>query len=345
MSNDLLARFSTDPNILIHQIDAAQDRAALVAFTAEEIRAAAFLDQRALTPQSQGALVAWQDVATLEVILPDAAPMMIFHIGHCGSTLISKLIEAAGGPRGLREPLPLRTFAMMEANLADGLSVWPRDDLESRLRLFLRTCAKNPKSAIKATSICNNLIMPCLAAGVQKVLFVTMPAQTYLTAMLGGENAALDIYGSVELRMRRLRQLCNDRIDDLADLSLGQAAALCWACENATVAQAISADESKRILTVDFDDFLKAPAPMLTTMVTHFGAAPNDAAIQTALAGPLMSQYSKAPEHQFTPDFRKQLLAQYASEQAAEIRKGMSWLERRAHQHPPIAAALAAFHN
>jgi len=345
MSNDLLARFSTDPNILVHQIDAAQDRAALVAFTAEEIRAAAFLDQRALTPQSQGVLVAWQDVAAVAAKLPDVAPMMIFHIGHCGSTLISKLMEAAGGPRGLREPLPLRTFAMMEANLADGLSVWRRDDLETRLRLFLRSCAKTPNSAIKATSICNGLIKPCLAAGVQKALFVTMPPETYLTAMLGGENAALDIYGSVELRMRRLRQLCNDRIDDLADLSLGEAAALCWACESATVAQAIAADESKRILTFDFDNFLKAPAPMLNKMLTHFGAAPNDATIQTVLTGPLMSQYSKAPEHQFTPDFRKQLLAQYATEQAAEIRKGMAWLDSRATRFPPIAAALAAFHN
>jgi len=345
MSNDLLQRLASDPNVLIHQIDAAQDRAALVAFTAEEIRAAAFLDQRALTPQSQGALVAWQDVAALAAKLPNAAPMMIFHIGHCGSTLISKLIEAAGGPRGLREPLPLRTFAMMEANLADGLSVWTRENLEARLKIFLRTCAKTPNSAIKATSICNGLITPCLAASVQKALFVTMPAQTYLTAMLGGENAALDIYGSVELRMRRLRQLCNDRIDDLADLSLGEAAALCWACENATVAKIIAADKSKRILTVDFDKFLKAPAPMLTDMLTHFDAAPNDTTIQTVLTGPLMTQYSKAPEHQFTPDFRKQLLAQYGREQAAEIRKGMAWLEARATRFAPIAAALTTFNN
>lgn len=344
MSQDLLSRFSTDPNILIHQLDPAKDAAAVVVFTTEQIRDAAFLDQRAITPQMQGALAPWSDVVDAAANIPDAAPSMIFHIGHCGSTLISKLIEAAGGPRGLREPLPLRTFAMMEANIAEGISLWPREELEARLKLFLRTYAKDPNSAIKATSICNNLITPCLDVGVEKALFVTMPAETYLTAMLGGENAAHDIYGSIELRIRRLRALCADPIDDLANLSLGETAALCWACETATAAEAIKTDAQNRIAVTNFDAFLEAPAESLTQILSHLAAA--DATnIQNAVAGPLLTQYSKAPEHQFSPDFRNQLLAQYRQEQGQEIRKGLAWLEARGKRFAPITAALDMFNN
>jgi len=345
MSQDLLQRLVSDPNVLIHQIDAAQDRAAVVALTADQIRNAAFLDQRALTPQTQGALFSWADVAGVAAHIKETAPAMIFHIGHCGSTLISKLIEAAGGPRGLREPLPLRTFAMMEANLNESLSVWPRDELNARLKLFLKTCAKDKNSAVKATSICNNLIQPALEGGVAKVLFVYMPAETYLAAMLGGESTALDIYGSVELRMRRLRALCGDSIDNLADLSLGETAALCWACETATAATAMASDNGARVMPANFDAFLEARAQHLPTFLRHFDASVNDAAVENTLNGPLMTQYSKAPEHQFSPSFRKDLLAQYRRERADEIKKGMDWLETRGAAHAPIAAALSRFSN
>lgn len=345
MSNDLLNRLARDPNVLIHQIDAGQDRAAVVALSAEQIRAAAFLDQRAITPQTQGALFAWDDIVNAMRDAPDNAPVMIFHIGHCGSTLISKLIEAAGGPRALREPLPLRTFAMMEANITEGLSVWREGELTDRLKLFLRSCATEPRSAVKATSMCNNLIAPVIASGVQKILFVYMPAETYLAAMLGGENAALDIYGSIELRMRRLRTLCGGRIDDLADLSLGECAALCWACETATTASLSGAGREKQILTVNFDRFLETPGPSLGQFLKHFDAPADDARLHNAVTGPLMTQYSKAPEHQFSPNFREELLAQYRRERADEIAKGMAWLEARGRAHPPIAKALEHFSN
>lgn len=340
--NDLLSRLATDSNVLIHQIDPGPDRVAVVALSDDQIRNAAFLDGRALTPQTQGCMTSWNDVAAAAAHLPQTMPMMIFHVGHCGSTLISKLIEAAGGPRGMREPLPLRVFAAMEANLSEGLSVWSRDDLHSRMALFLRSCAKNPATAVKATSICNNLIAPALTAGAGPMLFVYVSAETYVTAMLGGENAHFDIYGSLEFRLRRLRKLCEDNIGNLTDFSLGEMAAICWACETATAAQAIR-DANGAVLTMDFDRFLKTPAETLSTILAHFGAPQDEAKIQAALSGPLMRQYSKAPEHQFSPDFRAQLLAQYRREQGEEIDKGLAWLENQAGRYPAIAEACRRF--
>ncbi len=345
MSQELLNRLAHDPNVLIHQIDAAQDRAAVVALTADQIRNAAFLDQRAITPQTQGALFTWQDVVRSLQAVSEKMPMMIFHIGHCGSTLLSKLIEEAGGPRGLREPLPLRSFAMMESNLSYNLSVWPRPELNARMALFLRSCASGSTTAIKATSICNNLISPALESGVAKAIFAYMPAKTYLAAMLGGENAPIDIYGSIELRMRRLRVLCEDPLADLAYMSLGECAALCWACETATTALAQNEDQGKRILAINFDQFLKTPGSSLERCLAHFDTPTNNIAVEKAISGPMMTQYSKAPEHQFSPNFREQLLAQYQADHASEIAKGMNWLETNAKNFAPIAKAMNRFND
>ncbi len=345
MSQELLNRLANDPNVLIHQIDAAQERAAVVAFTPDQIRQAAFLDQRALTPQTPGALFAWQDVVQAMQNAPDTLPKVIFHIGHCGSTLISKLIEAAGGPRGLREPLPLRSFAMMESNLSYNLSLWPRPELNQRLQVFLRSCVSGSNSAIKATSFCNNLITPVLESGVDKALFAYMPAETYLAAMLGGENASIDIYGSIEIRMRRLRVLCEDPVADLAYLSLGECAALSWACETATTALAMSHDQEKKLSTLNFDQFLKTPGPMLEKCLVHFAVPLITNAIEKTVSGPLMTQYSKAPEHQFSPNFRDQLLAQYRRDHASEIAKGLAWLDANAKNFTPVAAALNTFND
>ncbi|NNE41322.1 MAG: hypothetical protein HKN14_10450 [Marinicaulis sp.] len=336
MSTDLLNRLLSDPNLLIHQIDPVRDAAAIASFSADEIRNAAFLDQRILTPTTQGAMVPWADAKTILSTLPKQYPAIIFHIGHCGSTLISKLVEAAGGPRGLREPLPMRTFAMMRANAAERLSMWREEDARDRFDLFLRSCAKAP-SAVKATSFCNNLMANAAAFGAAKQAFITIKADAYIATMLGAENNIHDLFGSIELRMRRLRVLCSSDIGDLAAMSHGEIAAAAWASETATAAEA---DTAK---SFDFEEFLAEPADRLFDIVDALGGAPDSGAIAQTLEGPIMRQYSKAPEHEYGADLRKTLLAEYARIAGDEISRGRLWLETQAKQFPPIAIAIDRF--
>ena len=338
MSTDLTTRLSTDPNVLIHQIDPVRDVAALAAFNAVEIRNAAFLDQRVMTPSTPGAVITWQQAKAVLLSLPRRYPALIFHIGHCGSTLISKLVEAAGGPRGLREPLPLRSFAMMRANAAENLSVWGDDDARERLDLFLRNCAKAP-SAVKATSFCNNLMSDTATIGAKNQAFIAIKPDAYIAAMLGAENNIHDLFGSIELRMRRLRVLCGEDIGDLATMSHGEIAAAAWVCETATAA---AADTAK---SFDFDEFLAEPADRLFDIIDALGGAPDRGAIAKALAGPTMRQYSKAPEHEYGTELRKNLLADYARIAGTEISRGCQWLDSHAKIHPPIAAALEKFNR
>ncbi len=72
-------------------------------------RAASFLDQRILTPNSERAEAGWAELALPAEARRDA--QYIFHIGNVGSTLISRLLGELPDVFALREPLLLRDFA------------------------------------------------------------------------------------------------------------------------------------------------------------------------------------------------------------------------------------------
>ena len=53
-----------------------------------------------------------------------------------------------------------------------------------------------------------------------------------------------------------------------------------------------------------------------------------------------MRQYSKAPEYAYDTALRRELLASADREHAAEIRRGMDWLQAAAQRHALAAAVL-----
>src|SRR4051812_34839527 len=112
MTEDLLNGLVASPDVYVQKIDLARSAALLVHLNESAYRAASFLDDRILTPGLKGA---W---AGLESTLGAAGsgvagkPLhFIFHTGHVGSTLLSRLLDESGCVLSLREPLPLRTLA------------------------------------------------------------------------------------------------------------------------------------------------------------------------------------------------------------------------------------------
>src|SRR5205814_3020599 len=84
----------------------------LIAMDRESYRAASFLDDRMLQQPVDAQAVAWPDVeaAMGEDLRADAR--WIFHIGHVGSTLVSRLLGELGGVLAVREPRLLRDLAL-----------------------------------------------------------------------------------------------------------------------------------------------------------------------------------------------------------------------------------------
>jgi hypothetical protein len=62
--------------------------------------------------------------------------------------------------------------------------------------------------------------------------------------------------------------------------------------------------------------------------------------IEAIIASPVMRRYAKAPEHAYDAALRRDVLAAADWQHAAEIRRGMAWLEGLAGQHALVRDVL-----
>jgi hypothetical protein len=102
-----------------------------------------------------------------------------------------------------------------------------------------------------------------------------------------------------------------------------------WLCEM-TALHAAAARFAGRMLWLDFDRFLAAPAERLADVLRHFKAADADAAARAILSGPIMGQYAKGPAQRFDAEFRRRLLDQAGRQHAVEVERGLAWLGQAA---------------
>jgi len=326
-----------------HQVDLVRDGLLMVELGRDQFLQAAFLDQRVLGRESRAAWLTFAEVARELGSAPCEAPThFLFHVGHCGSTLLSRLL-AECGLLPLREPLPLRTLAEVQAALDRPWSRWSPGTFDERLRLFVRLWARGREPRlVKATSFCNDLAGPVLAAreSARAILCCVTP-RAYVANILAGPNSRMDLMSMAPMRVERLLARLGEAPGRLWEMSPGVVAAMSWACETAALA-ALPADE-KRILQVDFDRFLADVPAQVAVLARHLLPAVDDAALQAAARSPALTRYSKAPEHAYDAGLRRQVLADGEARFGVELRAGLDWLEGAAGRFPAVAAALGRF--
>jgi hypothetical protein len=335
-----------DPSLYAQKIDFAREAMLFLRLDKGAYRAASFLDDRILTQHSEGRWVRFAELAPWLAGAPPGAPLhFIFHAGHVGSTLVSRLLEEAGGVLALREPLPLRTLAEAhdEIGAASALLSPERfaDLLGWQLQLWRRGYADTRVVIVKATSSAGRLCPALLEAQPNaRALYLNLDAEPYLATLLAGENSYLDLRGFAPERIRRLERLGARAPSPLYAMSLGEIAALTWAVERLTQLRA-EQELGERVLSLDFDAFLHAPGEALRRVCAHFRLEASEAFFAGAAESGVMKRYSKAPEHAYTPQFRGEILTESRTRNGGEIRKGLLWLEQLARSAPEVAGALS----
>lgn len=310
-------------------------------------REASFLDARILPATGPGEPMPLPAFETGALALdPGREADFIFHIGHVGSTLLARLLGGHESVFSLREPAILRTLARLEAEGAAGHSPWPADALERRLVLTARTLARvwrpAQRSLVKATSFVSDIAGPLMAAfpSARAILMFTPPI-AYMAAILGGPATHAELPSVSPMRRARLERRLGATIPAAGSMSAGEMAALGWACEIAALG-AIAERFGERVMWLDFERFLADPEAGLARALRHLRgeAAAREAA--GLLAGPDLHRYSKAPEHPFDAGTRARLLSAARREHAAEIERGVAWLNAAGGAHAPIATAARA---
>lgn len=330
---------AASPTLFPHRIDPLTGAVALIRLTAADYERASFLDSRAIAPGMASRTLPWEQLSAATHSLPERCNF-IFHVGHVGSTLLSRLLGAYRSVFSLREPQVLRTLAQIRS---EPQASWAPDIFEARmaalLKLLSRSFEPTQTPLVKATSFVSELAADFLARTYHpRAILMTVRPERFLATILGAENSPAEARMLAPNRLMRLHRRLGSTRWSLDALSPGEMVAMGWACEMTALADAAKFAGAQWL---DFDRFLVEPHTGLATSLAHLGIAADAAQIDTILAGPDMQRYSKAPEHAYDGALREAVLNEAYALAGEEIRRGMAWLETAAAEFPPIQAALA----
>ena len=318
-----------DATWLAQALDPAGGQVRLIAMDRESYRAASFLDDRMLQQPANAQIVPWPDIeaAITDNLRSDAR--WIFHIGHVGSTLVSRLLGELENVLAIREPRLLRDLALSPpAVRAQYIAAVPR--------LMSRTFAEDEIACVKATSFANE-IAPELVPPGKRALFLFARADHYIPSILAGENSVKEMHALAASRASRLE---NSAVFLAAARNDAELAACAWATEMCALEAAAETMTDRTIDWWDFDAALRDMPSALAGIAGCFAFAAEPAAITAIAIGPLMHRYSKALEYDYSPALRSDLIADAARRHEQDLRGALAMLSAAAEKSPLLAKAL-----
>ena len=252
-----------------------RDAALFVRFEAASYRAASFLDDRILGPDTKGAWLPLGAVREAARHVRNPRPVhFIFHTGHVGSTLVSRLLDEMDGVLPLREPLPLRTLADAHDVLHEQESLLSEAQFGGDLALFMALWSRGYDTTrcivLKATSSAGRMAGPILARSENsKAIYLNLRAEPYLATLLAGQNSPTDLRGHGPGRIRRLQARIGTPLAPLHAMSLGELAAMSWLAESWSQHEAVAQHPGK-VVALDFDRFLGNVEECMGRILSHF---------------------------------------------------------------------------
>jgi hypothetical protein len=320
-----------DATWLAQALDPAAGMVRLIAMSRESYRAASFLDDRMLQQPVDAQIVPWPPVEEAMSGKLRTDTRWIFHIGHVGSTLLSRLLGELPKVLAIREPRMLRDLALSPAAVRRGY-------LDPVAKLMSRTFADDEAACVKATSWVSEIAPELVPAG-ESALFMYATPRNYIASILAGENSVKEMHMLADARAERMAA----RVTDLSEQSRSDAhlAAAAWACEMTSLEAAADAMTDRRIRWADFDAMLADMATALRPIADHFGFAADDARLTALASGPLMVRYSKALEYDYSAGLRRELIAEAGQDHRRNIEEALAMLGAAAEKSPLLARALA----
>jgi len=308
--------------------------ATLFEFTRADYVRAAFLDERALTNRPiRGLEVALADIdQALSEASADRPPLhWLFHIGHCGSTLVSRLLDALPELLGLREPLPLLELAMRSTEPSSPLGRVSQDafdrDLSLTLDLLQRGFADTRSILIKPTSVVALLGPQLMARSPQSLAIVlSMKLRPWLATMLRDPALRHGMRQQAPVRIDAWHRLTGEHKLRIHALDDAQLMAMSWLAQQLLWrAMRSNGASAGRLLAIDFDDFLADPRSHLFALAKHLGYAVDPFTLAPQRCAELLARYAKDPAQRFDAETRRHEIDTANRRFADEIARGMTW--------------------
>ncbi len=325
-----IAEVLADPGWHLYQLDFAHDTCDWLPVTESQFREASFLDQRIHDAAASPVSFARADVFNALAGQAPASTDFIFHIGHCGSTLLSRALAATPAVLPIREPLTLR---QLSSHASPTLPQQWQEWLQLALSAHNRPFHPGQRCMIKATSTCNALIRPVAEKMPDaRMLLVFVRLEPFLAGMLGKESPARDLAGHAPHRLQEWQALTGEVfIPPATGMGEVQLAVLTWLTSVARMMAAVI-DHADQCLMLDFDAFLEAPERQFEILFEHFGL--QDSRSHILQAWPEISLgYSKQPDQPYSAFNRNRTLSRGRMLRGAEIQQGLDWARHLVQQH------------
>lgn len=314
-----------DARWLAQAVDPRAGLVRLVEMTPENYRDASFLDDRMFEQPRVSHLLPWNDVASTMPANARADARWIFHIGHVGSTLIARLLGELQSVLSVREPRALRDLTFFPPDV--------RAQFVPALQaLFSRTLAKDQAALLKATSFVGEIAAELVPAD-GRALFLYATPRSYIAGILAGQNSRQELAGMAATRAQRLALR---RLDLPAPRNEADLAAAAWASEMT----ALETASGLNVQWADFDVVLSDLERSLGSMAEFFGFSATPERMAEIASGPLTRRYSKATEHDYSAQLRRDLLAEADQRHRADIESALAMLDRASETAPLLRKAL-----
>lgn len=275
----------------------------------------------------------------------DTGPMhYLFHIGHCGSTLLSRMLGELPGLFCLREPRPLMSLALYRRRLGQqGYELteaqW-REHLCTALTLLSRSWRDGDTALVKPNSHSNNLMVEELRWARGRVLMLQVNLETWLATVLIPDKRD-ELRHFSELRTTDLARMLELPPGTFSNLSSdAELAAVTWLSQLLEFHLLLQQPEmADRNLRVDFDTFVEEPERVFAAVAAHLGLQIDDEMMTGALA--LMNrEHAKHPGQSYDAARRRDELAASLSRHEQEIVTARAWAEACCRKHPRLADAV-----
>ena len=326
-----------DPDVLFHRPDLymlefAGPNAVLVRMTEEAYQHSIFTDRQRIVAASQE-LLGVSTAGLLDLYesqnLPQPKLNFVFHVAHCGSTLLARALDHSSDLLVYREPAPLRQLAVEFASSTDNTPDNAR--WHNRLRLVSGLLGRRfepTQAAVVKANVPVNFILPELmelnpnSCGI----LLYAPLRQYLLSVLKSpqhQRWVGFIVGELAAAIRNV-----DVLSELNPnaLSTPQAAACIW------LAQVLNfrklAESTERVRTLNCETFFERPQATLEAAFDFFGVDVSVDEVRQLVAGDLFSHHAKAPGIEYDNNARKAELERLADSLAAEVDEGRKWVSQ-----------------
>lgn len=337
-------RLLGSPELYLLGLNFRQSQGFLVPMTERSYRDSAFLDQRLVRGGGEDTALDIATLARVSQALPHRPIHYIFHVGHCGSTLLSRMLGEMQGFFSLREPLLLMALARAARDLGTAETGMSRADWTALRDLLLaylsRTWRASQTALIKASSHANNVAPELMAwSPHSRAVFLYIGLEDYLATMLRPKprEETRDFY---PLRRADFARAVGAAPDCMGELGEAEKTALVWLMNRYEYRRlVVNPALNGRLLPLRFDDLLAAPRETVHRVAAFLGEPPVRAELDAAVAPGLLGSYAKSPGIPFDSGRRQESLFESRRLYGDEIARALDWARCATERFPVLGTA------